>query len=172
MSNNNGSYWKCRCECGTKKIIGGGHLKNDSIKSCGCLQKEMHDKRRLPKGVAARNAIIYYHKISAKKRNIEQALTDEQIIAIHKENCHYCGAPPSNIYHPPGANGTYIYSGIDRVDNTKGYTMDNVAPCCSTCNIMKKGLPVDIFLGTANRIYEHQYIYTYKDNNYGKLKHC
>lgn len=37
---NNQSYWLCKCECGTYKIIYSGHLKRGKIKSCGCLIKE------------------------------------------------------------------------------------------------------------------------------------
>ena len=33
-------YWLCLCDCGTKKEIRGDHLREGSIKSCGCLNKE------------------------------------------------------------------------------------------------------------------------------------
>lgn len=32
--------WLCECECGKRKIIMGSQLRNGSVKSCGCLQKE------------------------------------------------------------------------------------------------------------------------------------
>jgi len=31
------AYWNCICDCGTKKIIKGNHLRNGDIKSCGCI---------------------------------------------------------------------------------------------------------------------------------------
>lgn len=34
------SYWLCRCDCGTERIVLGGSLKSGDSKSCGCLQKE------------------------------------------------------------------------------------------------------------------------------------
>jgi hypothetical protein len=34
-------------------------------------------------------------------------------------------------------NGVYVYSGLDRVDNTVGYTLDNVVPACKACNHAK-----------------------------------
>lgn len=34
------SLWECRCECGKTKTVRGDSLKNESIRSCGCLQKE------------------------------------------------------------------------------------------------------------------------------------
>lgn len=38
------------------------------------------------------------------------------------------------------------YNGIDRVDPTKGYIIDNCVPCCTTCNYMKRILQRDEFL--------------------------
>lgn len=32
--------WECKCDCGNKKIIRGGDLRNAKTKSCGCLQKK------------------------------------------------------------------------------------------------------------------------------------
>ena len=40
--------------------------------------------------------------------------------------CYLCGRAPA--------------LGIDRLDSTKHYTLDNVASCCSQCNYMKKDL--------------------------------
>lgn len=35
-----GTYWFCRCSCGTIKSISSNSLRSGSSKSCGCLQKE------------------------------------------------------------------------------------------------------------------------------------
>ena len=43
--------WKCKCECGNLKQVDAYHLKNNEIKSCGCLQKEI---------TAKNNAIIKF----------------------------------------------------------------------------------------------------------------
>lgn len=40
-------YWKCKCDCGTIKIIDGSQLREGSSQSCGCLQKELLSQRRL-----------------------------------------------------------------------------------------------------------------------------
>lgn len=34
-------------------------------------------------------------------------------------------------------NNELTYNGIDRLDNSKGYTIDNSVACCSKCNIAK-----------------------------------
>lgn len=39
------SKWLCKCDCGTIKQVNGGHLKNNRIRSCGCLFSELASKR-------------------------------------------------------------------------------------------------------------------------------
>lgn len=34
-------YWNCKCDCGNYKEIKGESLRNGSIRSCGCLNKEI-----------------------------------------------------------------------------------------------------------------------------------
>lgn len=34
---NNTYFWNCICECGTKTVVAGNHLKNGHTQSCGCL---------------------------------------------------------------------------------------------------------------------------------------
>ena len=45
--------WECKCECGNTKIVAGGHLKNGSIKSCGCLNVELVKERSTKHGMAS-----------------------------------------------------------------------------------------------------------------------
>ena len=71
-------------------------------------------------------------------------------------NCHYCGVEPEKISQSSNKNkpynGDYIYNGIDRIDNNKGYTMDNVVPCCEICNNAKKNLSKVKFISWLDRI--------------------
>ena len=43
------------------------------------------------------------------------------------------------------------------MDNEKGYTFDNVVPCCSICNYAKKSMSKEQFLQWIKRIYINQY---------------
>lgn len=42
---------------------------------------------------------------------------------ITSKECYYCGST--------------IKIGCDRIDNSKGHTMDNVVPCCVKCNTIR-----------------------------------
>ena len=130
--------WLCKCECGTEKIINGYHLRSGHTKSCGCLSKKVTGNlRRLPIGLASMRASIRQYKNNAKMRGLKYNLTENQFKEITQRNCCYCGAKPNNISSNPKFNGNYKYNGIDRIDNNKGYTIDNVVPCCITCNYAK-----------------------------------
>lgn len=72
-------------------------------------------------------------KSKAKSRKLSWDLTKEQYLAIRKQLCTYCqgSLPPSS-------------GGLDRIDNSKGYSVDNVLPCCVACNQLRNNkLTVD-----------------------------
>lgn len=85
------------------------------------------------------NQIMYSVNATNKKRdrNCEFHLTyDEFIFLTQIGVCYYCGEP--NIkWNPFVGNGQYR-SNLDRKDNTKGYSFDNVVVCCKDCNFMKR----------------------------------
>jgi len=148
--------WLCKCDCGTEKIISGNRLKVGDAKSCGCLRKEApNNKKRLNLGLANMRSIMRGCKRKAKKQGLDYKLTEEQYRAITQKDCYYCGAKPNNISKNEGRYGVYIYNGIDRVDNNKGYTMDNIVPCCKRCNYAKKNHTLQEFKDWIKRIYDN-----------------
>lgn len=82
----------------------------------------------------------YRHYVyGANSREIEFSLTQEQFNSFWQKPCFYCGDLIGSI-------------GLDRKDNRKGYTIDNVLPCCKTCNLMKLNLDYGQFLLHVNKI--------------------
>lgn len=67
----------------------------------------------------------------ATMRNIQWELTEEQFNTLILQPCYLCGLSTNDKNH----------NGIDRTDNTKGYTLDNSKPCCGHCNLMKGVIP-------------------------------
>ena len=43
-------------------------------------------------------------------------------------------------------------NGIDRFNNTEGYTLTNSKSCCSTCNYMKKNYEYENFINKYNHL--------------------
>jgi len=81
-------------------------------------------------------------KAEAKKRGIEFDISKEEYMTIFGKPCYYC------------AGGTKGY--LDRVDNNKGYSIDNCESCCEICNKAKLTLSVTKFLNHCGRILQHQ----------------
>ena len=106
-----------------------------------------------PNGGAAKNDVIYKYKLRAKKENIEWELTDKQCEKLFKENCQYCGAEPKRT-HSVSRSGVYVYNGIDRVDNEKGYTVENSVSCCMRCNYMKSDMTLEDFYAHIEKIWK------------------
>jgi len=85
---------------------------------------------------------LSYRK-GAEKRNLPFEFTLEQFTELFwQKPCSYCGDPIPTI-------------GIDRVDNTKGYTLENAAPCCYTCNLMKLKTNRADFIAKCKKIASH-----------------
>lgn len=67
------------------------------------------------------------YKSRAKYKGIEFKLSVEDFNFITSMDCFYCKTDEDVI-------------GIDRVDNSKGYIIGNIAPCCWTCNRAKSNM--------------------------------
>jgi hypothetical protein len=76
-------------------------------------------------------------------------LTIEQFESITKQPCYYCG-----IIQDKGFNG------IDRMDSTKGYEIDNCVSCCTECNMMKGAVDNITFIQRVEHILTHNSMIT------------
>ena len=144
--------WNCICKCGNRTIVSSYALKYSKTKSCGCYQRET---QWLPNfGIASRKKVQRMCRNGAKYRGLEFDLSDEEFDSLISKPCHYCGSPPSNHTTASG-NGSCTYSGLDRADNLKGYTIKNAVPCCRQCNISKGTLSVEEFIEWIKRAHSH-----------------
>lgn len=85
---------------------------------------------------------IVTHKGNSTQKKYEVVITLQDFADIIAKPCHYCGEIEGR-------------RGIDRIDNSKGYTRENSVPCCKNCNYMKKNLTKENFLSHVNKIYKH-----------------
>ena len=148
-------YWLCRCVCGIEREVAGTSLRNGVSKSCGCSRltaklaahlKWLHGHVRKPQ--AARNRVLHTYKKGAELRGLKFLLLDDEFDRLIQHPCVYCGRPPSN--KKSGYN--FLYSGIDRLDSDKDYTLGNCASCCRICNDMKGTMSVKAFIEQVQQI--------------------
>jgi hypothetical protein len=156
--------WLTRCDCGREKRGYSRYLRGGEAKSCGgkgCLvqpprayrlqiQAETLTSQEHKEHITV-SRVARQYRSSARIKRREFSLTGEEVRVLIFSNCHYCGAPPSNTQRL-GRAGSVHYSGIDRVDNARGYASDNVVACCRTCNLMKGAKSSEAFLSHVKRI--------------------
>lgn len=61
------------------------------------------------------------------------AMTVPLVEAMIRQPCTYCA-------------GTELRMTLDRKDNTRGHTPDNVVPCCTRCNYVRRDMPYAAWL--------------------------
>lgn len=148
--------WLCLCDCGQTKEITTQCLIQNGTRSCGCLQREVRknkpNQRKLPPGIGTRNKLLCDYKNSARVRNLTWEISNDKAFELFKSNCKLCCIEPSSLLNYRQHNGTYLYNGIDRIDNKIGYVENNVQTLCKRCNIAKNNMTNDEFISWVKRI--------------------
>lgn len=156
--NNGYAVWEAKCDyCGKTKEYPSYYFKKGHC-SCECegWQNEWSEKvgrKPMPNHQSHVNIIYNHYKRGARDRGLAFELTNEQVRELIEQECYYCGQKPVVRYTAVGCAGEYEWNGIDRVDNSKGYTPDNCVPCCKLCNFGKRDLTLAEFTAWIERTY-------------------
>ena len=76
----------------------------------------------------------------AARKGLRFELPPATFTSIFEADCVYCGSS-SNV--------------INLINDRQGYILDNVQPCCSTCDKMRGALTNEAFLKQIKRIFNH-----------------
>jgi hypothetical protein len=134
------ALWLFRCECGNQKTVPAEKVKRpkDPIRSCGCIRANEN------KGfMAMANQVFFDYN--------DGDLTLQQFYEMSQLDCYYCGAKPANQRNRYGKS--FIYNGLDRLNNSLPHNLNNCVPCCWKCNQMKKATNVEEFIQHITTIY-------------------
>lgn len=158
--------WLCICDCGNSVEVYGNNLYHK--KSCGCLLME-----HLYGGKSSRKYHIttinhqYNSHRSSTIRDGRIPLTKELWLVLVTQPCYYCGDMDVKNY---ASTKSYIkfhgkailedeiklyevkLNGVDRIDSSRGYELDNCVPCCKHCNTIKMDYTQDKFYQKVNII--------------------
>lgn len=145
--------WKCKCDCGNDSIIREDHLTSSKTISCGCER----GKSGIIKGKfnSSFNAMYKSYKTRIERKGLEFNLSKDQFYHIIKQKCHYCNIEPMQIYVQSNSALPVSYNGIDRVDSSLGYVIENCVPCCKTCNYAKRDMSYSDFLSWIERVFDN-----------------
>jgi hypothetical protein len=134
-----GTFWDCLCACGNVTTVSANDLKrkHGSVSSCGCLR--LTDNPFSSKDLEHSYNV---YKKTTPRRGLVFDLSIDEFILLVKQGCHYCGKERKKP------------NGLDRVDNSMGYVIGNVVPCCWPCNKMKGAWTKKEFLDHVRQIAE------------------
>lgn len=119
-------YFKANTPDGLRNRCKECHNKSNSEWRGSTVKGQEYNRRQ----ARTSRARYSYGKSAAKRRGIEFTLSVEEFIYILSSGkCHYCGYD-INEYGV----------GLDRKDNSHGYIMENVVPCCAECNKVKNDI--------------------------------
>jgi hypothetical protein len=92
-----------------------------------------------------KNVAWNHYVKGATQRKLDFKLTKTQFNELIIQECFYCN------YHKSGE-----VNGIDRIDNDKGYIIENVVTCCQTCNSLKGASHPQEFIDKIIAIYNYK----------------
>lgn len=137
------SHFNAKCDCGKELVVCMNRVKTGSTRSCGCLRSKP--------GSAARELYGKY-VTRARQRGFPLEFTFRKFLVFVKQNCFYCGTPPSQEINSWGNREVFIYNGIDRWNNDFGYSKKNSVPCCGDCNRQKLEQSGEEFIARCKKI--------------------
>jgi hypothetical protein len=156
------AYWFCVClKCGKQKRVKGSFIRRGVSKNCGCNRARIFkDQNQLAPGEGAVRQLMNTYKQMARFKQRPFELTLEQFKELTKGNCHYCGVPPCQTLtrkHNGGKTyGTpYQYNGVDRLDSSLGYTLENCVSACGVHNKMKLDMSAEDFLKACKAVVDY-----------------
>lgn len=71
-----------------------------------------------------------------KAKGLKTDLNVELVAALINCGCSYCGVKASDN----------LKIGLDRIDNSKGHTTENVNACCTRCNFIRRNMPYEAWI--------------------------
>jgi hypothetical protein len=151
------AIWLCQCDCGKQVTRIGSTLLAGKSSSCGCRWHSPESRAKIAQSQIRPGSLMrreYRHyRDGAIARGHQWGLSESQFKDLVQMSCRYCGTEPSIERNTKYEQD--LFNGIDRVDNTKGYEMDNCVPCCKICNYMKRALSVEEFMAHIHLIATH-----------------
>lgn len=144
---------KCGCECGGKKVTAARNLSREFGLHCGCMKIVLPTLRKEERPMLVRQIMASYKSNAQRKgRDFLLSLVDFETLIL--SDCYYCGSRPTNRKELRGVE--LFWTGIDRKENSKGYVLGNVVPCCTECNYMKCERDHDEFLERVRSVYKNR----------------
>ena len=146
------TFWICKCKCGNVISVRRGNLFSGQTTSCGCYRRELRWN-----GCGNLSGTYWKDvKHSAKQRGLEFSITKEDAWKLFEKQGGKCALSglPLNFVSDWSRNKKKQTASLDRIDNTKGYTLDNIQWLHRRINFMKHTMTVEEFIGFCEAVVE------------------
>lgn len=153
----------CVCNCGQLVTTALSNLAAKGVKRCRDCKNQLKAKD-IKAGELGCRRLYDRYKVNAETRNLQFNVSYKLFRQLTSSNCEYCGLAPLQIAYANYAaskkkyqnRGNYLYNGMDRIDNTKGYVRNNLVACCKNCNYAKRDMNEQDFLSWITAVYNFQ----------------
>jgi hypothetical protein len=154
-------YNDCQCICGTIRPVRNWWLTHSKTFGCGCS----NTKGRFKSKCVGELSSSYFtsFKFSRKSKNIyfSEEITLDYLWELFLKQDRKCAISGVDILLNPrwakqnrGKQTKIIQTAsIDRINNSLGYTKDNIQWVHKDINYMRGGLPLEIFIAFCKEVY-------------------
>lgn len=171
--------WRTICKCGTELDVLGSLLRHGCAVHCSSecrsyqrnrekkntklgkqkepipeVESKPYTRGKLPPREQAIRTLLTRYWNGARVRELDWNLSIEQFEKLITSPCHYSGHPPSKQVETKG--GIFFWTGIDRKDSSKGYTIDNCVPCHEIANYAKRDKSYSEFTNWLDQLVEYR----------------
>ena len=152
--------WKCLCDCGSEYQATTRHLnrKNNTVTSCGCNQfrsGKNHAQWAGYEGISGGWwASHVKHSANCKTRQaIDLSLTMKEAWELYLAQDRKCALTNLDLIIDKDSGKNT--ASLDRIDNTKGYNVNNVRWVHKDINMMKRIYSDEYFIKLCQKVVEH-----------------
>jgi 5-methylcytosine-specific restriction endonuclease McrA len=106
--------------------------------------------------LAARAKAIAIKSTATRTRGLAFTIDIDVAAGLILGDCRYCGTNDLEVLCVEGHGHTATpINGLDRVDSSRGYHLDNVVTACKRCNVSKSDLTLEEFKKHVETMYRY-----------------
>lgn len=152
--------WLCQCDCGNTTTLSSDHLtrKRNPVKTCGCKRVRRGKDHAQWTGVGDISGNWWYNHIKRElfgkynRHRLEVTLTIEEAWQLYLDQDRSCALSGLGITI---GDSPCDKASLDRIDNGKGYTLENVQWVHKDINFMKRSHSQEYFIWLCGLVHVH-----------------
>lgn len=151
-------FYECKCECGNTKIVSRLNLINSHTHSCGCLRKQHGNKNKCWIGCGEISGRTWSRiKRHSNGRNLSFSITIEEAWQLFLNQNRKCALTGQELTLTDTNGSTKDKTAsLDRIDNNKGYEIENIQWVHKDINWMKGQFDSDRFIELCKLVSENE----------------